>query len=362
MHQRTRRHLARAAATAVVLTVAGVSAGVSSPASASPAAPRFTAGAAAGLVHVSALSGSPLTSRLTDLTVASSRCGTDSAKRRKTSATAAHLSAGPGLDGVPGVDAVPGSGTSLHAATTGSPLPITASQSAPPDHRAPQISGAPAVNLGVAKAGLGRLRAHARWYPGLARGAAPATLAESASALASLTLLPGSGLPAPVPFLGTSVASLPKAVYSQCRTSFTKVDGQPKLGVAATARVSALAITLFGGTPHQHTVRVISPPSLRVVAAGTATTAPSSRLSTPTATASASTRPDRPSTYRSPPRLPCPACSPDRLPARCPAAPAHCPATPDRWWAGCFVADPQRAHSPALPSQRYRRWAAMSPI
>jgi hypothetical protein len=93
-------------------------------------------------------------------------------------------------------------------------------------------------------------------------------LSEAAAAIANLTLIPSTALPVPAPFLGTSAAQVHTTGYSQCRNGLVAVDGQRALGVAATARVSAIVITLFGGSAQQHTVRVISPPSLQVVAAG----------------------------------------------------------------------------------------------
>jgi hypothetical protein len=253
MRQRPRRSLTRAAAAGFAITAAGASAAASLPAFAATPAPHYSTDSSAGLLRVAAIDGSPLAvrGRLADVRVASSECSSDTNRPLKSFAESTHVSAT--IAGQRTVE-VPRS---------------TATQSAGPDHRQPLLSDAPALDLGLARVGLGRLRAHARWHAGLVHPSGPALLAESAGAIASLTLIPGVGLPVPVPFLGTSAASIRKTGYSQCRNSLVAVAGQETLGVSSSARVSATTITLFGGTPQQHTVRVISPPSLTVVAAGT---------------------------------------------------------------------------------------------
>jgi LPXTG-motif cell wall-anchored protein len=253
MRQRPRRSLTRAAAAGFALTAAGVSTAASLPAFAGQPAPRYSADSSADLIRIAAIDGLPLAvnGRLADVRVAASRCSTSTDRPLKGFAESTHVSA-------------------TIAGQHASELPRnTASQSAGPDHRSPQLADGPTLNLGLARLGLGRLRAHARWNAGLARPAGPAMLTESAGAIASFTLLPAAGLPVPVPFLGTSAASIHKTGYSQCRNNLVTVAGQTGLGVSASARTSATTITLFGGTPQQHTLRVISPPSLTVVAAGT---------------------------------------------------------------------------------------------
>ncbi|MDQ1646839.1 MAG: hypothetical protein QOJ50_3023, partial [Cryptosporangiaceae bacterium] len=273
----SRRSLARVAATGFVLTVAGVSAGAGDPAFASPAAAaRFSAGSSAGLLRVAAIGGDLLGAEtLGSATVASTRCAADSARSPHTAATASHLAVtavtadtGPAVGGaLGGSGAIPEAAASLN--TAGQVItPLSVRQTAGPDHRTAVLSDAAAQDLGLAKVGIGRLRAHARWNPALVRSAAPAMLSEAAAALANLTLIPSTALPVPAPFLGTSAAHVHTTGYSQCRNGLVAVDGQRALGVAATARVSAIAVTLFGGSAQQHTVRVISPPSLQVVAAG----------------------------------------------------------------------------------------------
>src|SRR5437762_903095 len=96
MHHLSRRTLGRATAAGVVLTVAGISAGLATPADASPSAPRYRVRASADLIHVTSLNhqllGVENGHAIADLRIASSRTEVDSHGDPHTSANSAALS------------------------------------------------------------------------------------------------------------------------------------------------------------------------------------------------------------------------------------------------------------------------------
>jgi LPXTG-motif cell wall-anchored protein len=257
MHQRSRRRLTRATATGFVVAVAAASAGVAGPvyASSAPYAPAYSASSSASLVRVTALDATPLGiqrgNALVDLKIATAGSNVHSKGTPQSNTGAAYLD-----------------GSLLGQELPDVPQASVRQQAAPDNAQPNQVQVQP-LDLGLARVGLGRLRAHARWNPGTSRPVKPATVTESAGAIANLTVIPGAGLPAAVPFVGASVLDLPHTAYAQSKTDIVKVHGQRGLGVSSAARVSAAQLTLFRGSPQQHTIKIISPPTLVATATGT---------------------------------------------------------------------------------------------
>ncbi len=219
MHQRSRRRLTRATATGFAVAVAAASAGVAAPVYASSAtpAPAYSASSSASLVRVTALDATPLGAQrgnaLVDLKVATAGSTVNSKGVPQTSTGAAYLD-----------------GSLLGQKLPDVPQTAVRQQAAPDNAQPSQIQVQP-LDLGLARVGLGRLRAHARWNAGTIRPTKPAALTESAGAIANLTVIPGAGLPVAVPFVGGSVLDLPHTAYAQSKTDIVKVHGQRGLGV-----------------------------------------------------------------------------------------------------------------------------------
>ena len=258
MHQRSRRRLTRATAASFVATVAAASAGVAAPVyadSGAVPAPAYSASSTASLVRIAALDAAPLGiqrgNALVDLKIATAGSAVNSKGKPQTSTGAAYLD-----------------GSLLGQKLPDVPQTWVRQQAAPDNANPNQVQVAP-LDLKLAKVGLGRLRAHARWNHRTIRPTKPVPLTESAGAIANLTVLPGAGLPTAVPFIGASVLDLPHTAFAQSKTNIVKVHGQRGLGVTSTARVSAAQLTLFRGSPQQHTIKIISPPTLIATAAGT---------------------------------------------------------------------------------------------
>ncbi len=254
MHQRSRRRLSRATSTGFAVALVAASAGIGTAAQAAPAGPVYSASSSASLIRVIALDATPLGAQraaLADLKVATAGSTVDSKGAPQTSTGAAYV------DG----------------SVLGQKLPdvprSAIRQQAAPDNVHPAVLQNQPIDLALARVGLGQLRAHARWHAGTANPTRPAKLTEAAGAVANLTVIPGAGLPAPVPYIGSSVLDLPHTAYAQSKTDIVKVHGQRGLGVTSHARISAAQLTVFRGSPQQHTIRIISPPTLTATAAGT---------------------------------------------------------------------------------------------
>jgi hypothetical protein len=256
--RRLRPALPALAATGLTLGLAGIgSAGVAGPVSAEDT-PRYSANASAALVQLSALQTTPLGLRSLDLNgrgldphslinlrVATSDSKVNSHHRPETRAEAEYLDT-----------SLLGQRIALPNATIG--------QSAGPDNPRPAQIPARAIDLGLVKVGTGKLSAHARWNAETALPQGPADLTESSESIANLSLLPSPRLGG---LGGTALVEIPHIAASRTATELVKVSPE-NLGVQSLAQVSATDIVLFRGTPLQKTIRVISPPSLRVVAAG----------------------------------------------------------------------------------------------
>jgi hypothetical protein len=254
MHHRSRRRLSRATSTGFALAVVAASAGIGTAAHAAPAGPAYSASSSASLIRVTALDATPLGAQhgpAADLKIATAGSTVNSKGTPQSSTGAAYLDGAVGGQKLP---AVPQSAVRQQAA---------------PDNVTPAFVRHEPVDLKVAKVGLGNLRAHARWNAGTANPTGPVTLTEAAGAVANVTAIPGGGLPAPVPYIGSSVLDLPHTAYAQSKTDILKVHGQRGLGVSAQARVSAAQLTVFRGSPQQHTIKIISPPTLTATATGT---------------------------------------------------------------------------------------------
>lgn len=264
MRPSSHRRFSRIGATTIAVGVAAFSAGLASTAQAAPSPstsstlPAYTADASASLIRLTALESQLLGldgASLADLRVANAQASFSSTKNPQSKAHAAPLDASLLNIKLP---------TNL---LTGEATQIAAGA----DNAQPSVVQGPKLNvLGLVSLGTGQQRAHARWNAQTARPTGPTQLAESATSLANLTVLPGTGLPIAVPFIGAAVLDAPSVAYSQATTNVVNVAGQSGLGVASSARTSLTQLTLFRGTAQQLTIKVISPPKLDVVAAGTA--------------------------------------------------------------------------------------------
>src|SRR6266540_675859 len=178
------------------------------PAAARPCTTQdYTARAAADLVTARVLDLRPLGADvppLADLRVASTRSTVDSAATRKAHASADYLDA-----------------DLLGQRLPAGPLDAAASQYAPPGHNDPASMSPEQLDAKLLQAGTGGLTAHATWKPGYG-----------------------------------------------CRTAtgLTRHHDNPATG--AVAWIGLTELTLFGGTDHATTVRVVNPPRLAGLATG----------------------------------------------------------------------------------------------
>lgn len=268
MLHRNRHRLKRLATTGVALGVGIGLLGVSgpafadpNPASAGPASLAYTASSSADLLHAAALTSSPFgvnTGSLADLRVSHADSSVDSTKPHS-EAHAANLKVNALNDLIK---------AKLQAAN----------QTAPPDNPNPATTQLLAANLGAATIGAGEAFAQARWNDSCANPNSPTTITDSRSSLASAQLLPSDvlgnltntlGLSSPLAGSNNALVDIPSVGYAQSKTALTNVDGQSQLGVQADARISLAQLTLFKGSSHEVTVKVISAPTLTATAAGT---------------------------------------------------------------------------------------------
>ncbi|HSV65032.1 MAG TPA: LPXTG cell wall anchor domain-containing protein [Mycobacteriales bacterium] len=241
------RRIAALLSAATLLPLSAAVAATTGSSAAASTAQAYTASADATFLNVKAV-GLPSLGTLVKLKLADSSAEADSTARKNATAHA--------------VD--------IKTALGGNLLPIKlkiseASQSAPPPHtrqafdRLLRVSAAPLLNAAVATT--------TAFAPGVGpggcttKGTISRATASTLDAEALITDIPGV-------FHG-SVVSLPGTVYSASRTSLVKVPGQAGLGVGTTAAVQAAKIVLFGGSPYEIQIKVISSPTLSGIAAGT---------------------------------------------------------------------------------------------
>lgn len=257
MRQNTRRRLSKLTATGFALGIGASYLGLSAPAVAAQSTPAYSASSSANLLHVSALDANPLginLGPLVDLKLSTSGSSVDSTKTPRSEAAAAQLDLAVGKK-LPDVPAAP------------------VRQTAPADNQHPTETDAELINLpGIAKIGLGKLSAHARWNASCEKGD-PTNLTNSSASLADVALLPGANLtgpvlPAPISLAGAPVLDLPDVGKTQSRTDIVDVKDQAGHGVQAQSSVSLASLTLFKGTPQQIDIKVVSAPTLTAVAAG----------------------------------------------------------------------------------------------
>ncbi len=275
-----RRRLALAAAAAVAVTVPAVpatpataaQAAVPAPATAAPPPPAeaapacalgsFTARSQADLVKVTVLDPGRLDRRLpalADVRLATARSDVDSTGRpHRATATGRYADAKLlGLQ-VPGL---PLNGTeAIQRAPGGAAEPAT-------------VSLAELNAGGLATVQAGKSRAGAQWDGDTC--ARPGTLTGAATMLAGVSVLDGSrGAPGmrAVDRTGgathrTSLLRLGPTGSTQSGTEVVRLPGG-RLGVSAGAGVALTDVTLFGGTPQEISVKVVTQPTLTVVAGG----------------------------------------------------------------------------------------------
>ena len=213
--------------------------------------PGYAAVATANLVNVGTLDATPRMqgrSALAELNIAAARGVAASGGSPRTTADATYLDSSQ-VDGEQ-----PGPGTSVE-------------QSALPDHPEPGVRPGKAADLGLVRVGTGEVLANARWNDETAHPAGAAPLTRSSCEVARVTFLPRSGLPRPVPGLGPSLLDL-NAASSRTTTDLVRVPGQDTPGVRATAATALGRLALFPETPYAYTVKVVSPPELSALAAG----------------------------------------------------------------------------------------------
>ncbi|XVV09714.1 hypothetical protein ACQP2X_33335 [Actinoplanes sp. CA-131856] len=223
---------------------------------------RFTAAAQADLVKISVLDAGvlrPDLPSLADVRLAAAHGSADSAARRaKTTATGRYADAkllGMQLPGLPAPGRV-------------------AERQAPPNRQAATAELAGLQASGLATVQLGRSTAEARWLETYNCGGT-GPLTRTATMLAGVQLLSGGG---PTPALQalrrpgdtarkTSLLRLGPTGSTQSATDLVRL-GDGRRGVSAAAGVALSDLTLFGGTPQEVSIKVVTQPTLTVVAAG----------------------------------------------------------------------------------------------
>lgn len=223
------------------------------PAAASPCTTQdYTARAAADLVTARVLDLRPLGADvppLADLRVASTRSTVDSAATRKAHASADYLDA-----------------DLLGQRLPAGPLDAAASQYAPPGHNDPASVSPEQLDAKLLQAGTGGLTAHATWKPGYGCRTANGLIADSYASDLDAAVLPAMPAEAATSPLGDGLATLPHNAFSRTATGLTRHHDNPATG--AVAWIGLTELTLFGGTDHATTVRVVNPPRLAGLATG----------------------------------------------------------------------------------------------
>ncbi|GAA0486724.1 hypothetical protein Ade02nite_10570 [Paractinoplanes deccanensis] len=223
---------------------------------------RFTANAQADLVKINLLDAGvlrPDLPSLVDVRLAAAHGSADSAARRsKTTATGRYADA-----------------KLLGMQLPGLPLPGTAASRQAPPTREPataELAGLQAAGLATVQ--LGRSTADARWLDAYNCGAT-GPLTRSATMLAGVQLLAGGGRTPALQALRragdtprkTSLLRLGPTGSTQSATDLVRLDGGRR-GVSAAAGVALSDLTLFGGTPQEVSIKVVTQPTLAVIAAG----------------------------------------------------------------------------------------------
>ncbi|MEV6349256.1 hypothetical protein [Actinoplanes sp. NPDC051851] len=225
---------------------------------------RFTATSQADLAKVTVLDPGPLLKglpSLADVRLAPSHSDVDSAARPyRSTSTASYADArllGMRLPGLPLRDAVA-------------------------NHRAPgKVAGPVAVETaainagGLATAEIGKSTAQSFWDDRYGCGRKTGPLTRSATMLGGLALLGGAGSSPAIQAVDsgtlisrkTSLLKVGPTGSTQSATDLVTLGGG-RIGVRSGAGISLGDLTLFGGTPQQISVKVISQPTLEVVAGG----------------------------------------------------------------------------------------------
>jgi LPXTG-motif cell wall-anchored protein len=208
---------------------------------AGPCRPQFGSSASAALLNLRTLDVRPLGLRLpalADVNIGSTRAG---------------FGAGP---------TTAAEGRFVRAAVLGQQVPApvldaVVHQEAPPANATPSVVPTPQLDLGAARLGAGTLSAHATW-------ADPARCEPDSGprATANATLKTAAVLPAAGSLVRVS------GLASTTRTEVVRHNGTASPAAVASARLDD--VELFAGTPSAVSVKVLSQPSLRVVAGGSA--------------------------------------------------------------------------------------------
>lgn len=133
-------------------------------------------------------------------------------------------------------------------------------QQAPPAHDQPDVVNVAGVDLGALRLGTGGLRAQASWKHAGRCTTADGPRAASSATLAGITVLPGRN--------GRALLRI-NAVESATVTGVGSAGGRPAATAAATGAIADFK--LLDNGPSAIGVRVISPPSLSVLAGTTKT-------------------------------------------------------------------------------------------
>ena len=132
-------------------------------------------------------------------------------------------------------------------------------QNAPPHNDQPASASTVDKDLGLVHAGAGELRALARWPGSLGCGEGTGTMTSTYTSIGEIEVLPGAD--------GSSLLGLPTGV-GETGTELART-GAGTDGVAAHASTGVQDVYVMRGTPVQSRIRVVTPPSLRVVTDGT---------------------------------------------------------------------------------------------
>jgi len=138
----------------------------------------------------------------------------------------------------------------------------TLRQQAPPANAEPASVSVPRADLGALRIGLGKVSTHATATDALRCGAGTGQGSTASAEVLSATVLRGPG--------DQALLAAPANLSSTAWTGLVAHDG--RAAAAAMASVSAADLRVLAGTDSQVTVRVISPPTLRVTATGRART------------------------------------------------------------------------------------------
>ncbi|MEV0647841.1 hypothetical protein AB0I28_21495 [Phytomonospora sp. NPDC050363] len=150
------------------------------------------------------------------------------------------------------------------------PVPVVpgkaVTQSAPPHNTKAVTDAVVSRDLALLRSGAGEVSAHARWSRHLGCGEGVGPITSTNSEVSDIAVLPG-GVPLISGGKAPSLLGVPSTAFSRTGADLVRTKGGTE-GVAAHASAGLEELLLMSGSPAQSRIRLLSPPSLKVVTDG----------------------------------------------------------------------------------------------